>query len=250
MGQQTQLIYVIDEPGQLRDLIEYYLKQSGFSVIVFDNSQQCKQSIDYLHPIAIIIDTSSTLSDGFDFCKELKEDSNLQCIKVILLIDHLKQEDIDKVFKYGADDFIEKPFNLNELKVRLSKIITENDNQVETYSLINNHSRHTPNEFRKKQKEKTYKIRNMIINLNNYEITIHNKKISLSFCEFQLLVFLIKKTGTPCSREEIIKHDGGDKYIITDRAVDVRIAGIRKKLGGYGRMIKTIRSVGYVFVET
>jgi DNA-binding response OmpR family regulator len=251
MEQHKPLIFVIDEQSKLRDLIEYYLNRSDFSVLTFDSIQQLRQSIDYIHPNAIIINISTTENDGLIFCKQLKSDKSSEDIKIMMLTDSQNKKGIDRFFDFGADDFIEKPFHLNELYVRLSRLISLNSDQEKkaTY-FTDTASHHTPHYFRKKSKEKCYKIRNMTINLHNYEITIHNKKIALSFSEFQLLVFLIKKNGSPCSREEIIKQDGGDNFIITDRAVDVRIAGLRKKLGGYGKMIKTIRSIGYMFVET
>lgn len=250
MKPEAPLVYVIEESDKIAALIDFYLQQTGFNVLKFANLAHCRESIEYLHPNALIVDISTNGSEGLAFCKQIKSDPATEHIKIIVLIDQKQVIDMEKIFGFGADDFIEKPFNLNELKMRIVRLYPWHASHSAATGMEKSTQLLQRTPTRKRRDDQSYKIRNMTINLKNYEIAIHKKKVDLSFSEFQLLVYLVKNNGTPCSREEIIKQDGGDKYIITDRAVDVRIAGLRKKLGHYGKMIKTIRSVGYMFVET
>jgi DNA-binding response OmpR family regulator len=243
-------IYIVDNSLNIVELVTSFLMQNGFNVITFGSAEQCLQSLEYLKPDALIIDLSMIGTNGRDFCKLIKSNKELKSIHIIIISNCQEESSMLDAFNNGADDYLVKPFKLRELYIRLNRLLDHKDAiKNEHPNLLSEIAVPKPIIQTRKQRSQTIKVRDMNINLSNYEVSVNSKKLTLSYGEFQLLVLLVNKSGTPCSREEIIKNDGGQSYIITDRAVDVRIAGLRKKLGRYSRMIKTIRSVGYMFVE-
>ena len=140
-----------------------------------------------------------------------------------------EEENIVKGLETGADDYVNKPFNISILLARISAVLRRN-----TAENINNHD--------------TVDINGVKIIPRLREVTAGQQKITdLTFTEFQILHLLTTHPGWVFTRYQIIDKIRGDNYPVTDRSVDFQIVGLRKKLGDHGKLIETIRGVGYRF---
>ena len=165
---------------------------------------------------------------GIDVCRILKNDKDTSDVSIIMLTALGQEEDIVKGLETGADDYVTKPFSFSVLEARIQSVLRrgikdnlENDNIHNSGIAISSRKR---------------------------EVHIDGKKIEdLTFTEFQILHLLASHPGWVFTRYQIIDKIRGDNYPVTDRSVDFQIVGLRKKMGKKGKLINTIRGVGYRF---
>jgi len=143
-----------------------------------------------------------------------------------------KSEESDVVvgLEVGADDYITKPFSPKVLMARIRTALRRKTEVLSDDSTIIN-------------------IHNLVIDPGRYQVLKNGTPVDLTRTEFRLLHFLARRTGRVFSRFDIINGVKGDDAVVTDRTVDVQIAGLRKKLGTAGQLIETVRGVGYRFKE-
>ena len=140
-----------------------------------------------------------------------------------------EERDIVRGLEIGADDYISKPFSPKVVIARIEAIFRRLNFDLNNNSNVYNYS---PFE----------------IHFDKREIKINDKKINLTFSEFEILALLLKRPGWVFTRNMIIDSVHGLDHDVTDRSVDFQIVGLRKKLGKYGKVIKTVRNVGYRFL--
>jgi two-component system phosphate regulon response regulator PhoB len=129
----------------------------------------------------------------------------------------------------GADDYMTKPFSPRVLLARVKAILRRKAKQASDDAVI--------------------QIRELVIHPGRHEVLVGGKPIELTYTEFRLLHFLARKPGWAFTRSQIVDAVKGEDYPVTERSVDVQVAGLRKKLGTLGRYIETVRGVGYRFKE-
>jgi len=130
----------------------------------------------------------------------------------------------------GADDYITKPFGPRVLLARIRAVLRRQVKQA-------------------LEDPATIKIRELVIHPGRHEVLLRGQPLDLTFTEFRLLQFLARKPGWAFSRSQIVDAVKGEDYPVTERSVDVQVAGLRKKLGDLGSYIETVRGVGYRFRE-
>ena len=138
-----------------------------------------------------------------------------------------EESDIITGLELGADDYITKPFSPKVLTARIRRIL----------------QRHITRENEKSQ----VKIHELTIDPGRHEVMIKNKIVELTFTEFNILYTLAKRPGMVFTRYQIVDAIRGQDYLVTDRAIDVQIVSLRKKLGSIGKYIETVRGIGYKF---
>jgi two-component system alkaline phosphatase synthesis response regulator PhoP len=169
--------------------------------------------------------------DGLDVCREIKADSKTQSVSIIMLTAKGEESDIVIGLELGADDYIKKPFSPKVLLARIKAVLRRKKGVAVS------------------DPTKLIKIQNLTIHPGKHEVLVDDEKINLTATEFNLLTLLAGRPGWVFTRQQIIDNVRGDDVIITDRAVDVQIVGLRKKLGESGNFIETVRGVGYRFRE-
>jgi two-component system phosphate regulon response regulator PhoB len=132
----------------------------------------------------------------------------------------------------GADDYVTKPFSPKILTARIRAVLRrkESAEQPEEASAV-------------------IRIDELVIHPGRNEVLVCGKPVELTFTEFRVLHFLASRPGWVFTRYQIVNAVRGDDYAVTDRAVDVQIVGLRKKLGPCGKYIETVRGVGYRFKD-
>lgn len=217
----AKILIVEDEP-QINRLIELVLISDGFYNIkkAFDG-EEALDLIKSDKPDLILLDVMLPEIDGYTLCKQIKEDKYLKTVQVIMLTAKKMEEDILKGFESGAIDYISKPFSNKILLARINAHLN-NSNYPKT----------------------VYK--NLKIDDLKKVVTLNDIPIDLTKFEFEILKILVSSPTVVFSRSQLLNHLRGDNgFNVSERAIDVQILNLRRKLGNFGSNIETIRGIGY-----
>jgi two-component system phosphate regulon response regulator PhoB len=222
-------VLVVEDEKDIVDLIEYHLKQSGFSVIKALDGPSGLELARKEKPSLIILDLMLPEMDGKDICRALKSNPSTQSIPILMLT--AKTEEIDRLigFELGADDYVTKPFSPRELVLRVKAILRRKEVSPEG--------------------EKIIQIDDLSIDIDRHLVSVKKKPIPLTSTEFKLLVELTSNRGRVQTREHLLDKVWGYTYEGYARTVDTHIRRLREKLGSIGDYIETIRGMGYRFRE-
>lgn len=223
----ARILIVEDEP-QINRLIELVLISGGYYKIqkAFDGLGAL-EIIKKDKPDLILLDVMLPELDGFSLCKMIKSDSALKSIQIIMLTARKMEEDVLKGFENGAIDYISKPFSNNILLARI-KAHLENSGIKNT--------------------AKTYE--NIVLDNAKKTVKINDDRIDLTNFEFKLLDTFMSNIGIVFSRSQLLQYlRGDDGFEISERAIDVQIVNLRRKLSDFGDNIETVRGIGYKLRE-
>lgn len=226
----TERILVVDDEEDLLELIRYNLSKEGYQVQCVATGEVAIQVARTQLPDLILLDLLLPAVDGLGVCKILKGDRKTQHIPIMMVTAKTEEADVVSGLELGADDYITKPFSPRVLLARIRAVL------------------------RRKLKlsledPTSIKVREISIHPGRHEVLLEGKPVDLTFTEFRLLQFLARKPGWAFSRTQIVDAVKGEDYPVTERSVDVQVAGLRKKLGDLGHYIETVRGVGYRFKE-
>jgi two-component system phosphate regulon response regulator PhoB len=223
----TNSILIIEDEKDIIDLVEYHLKQSGFSVVRALDGISGLEQAKKTRPGLIILDLMLPGMDGKDICRALKSNPLTQSIPILMLT--AKSEELDRVigFELGADDYVTKPFSPRELVLRVKAILRRKEAPQEEAKVI--------------------RIEDLLIDAGRHHVSIKNRAVRLTSTEFKLLFELATKRGRVLTREILLDRVWGYTYEGYARTVDTHIRRLREKLGSTGDWIETVRGVGYRF---
>ncbi len=222
-------LLIVDDEKDISDLIVFNAEQLGYNAVAVATGEDALKKAREEKPDLIVLDIMLPGIDGADVCRILRSDEDTSEIPIVMLTAKGSEEDIVKGLELGADDYVTKPFSPKVLFARIKKILQRKEkNRTENDKI-------TYNEITVDQRKR--------------EVLVNGEKINLTFSEFETLLLLIKNRGWVFSRTEIVNNTKGEDYFVTERAVDVQIVGLRKKLGEAAKYIETVRGVGYRFIE-
>jgi two-component system phosphate regulon response regulator PhoB len=223
-------ILVVEDEGNILELIVYNLKKEGFHVTGVISGEDAIERTRNDYPDLILLDLMLPKLNGFEVCRILKNDPATHNIPIIMLTAKGEEHDIISGLELGSDDYIVKPFSPKVLIARIKAVLRRNTRDgVDETAVI--------------------RISDLTIHPGRHEVTISNEVVDLTFTEFKVLHFLASRPGWVFTRYQIVESVRGDNYPVTDRSVDVLIVGLRKKLDRFGHIIETVRGVGYRFRE-
>ena len=223
-------LFVVDDEEDIIELISYNMAKEGYKVSAATSGENVIGMVESLLPDLIILDLMLPHIGGLELCRLIKSNQRICHIPIIMLTAKTEESDIVIGLGVGADDYITKPFSPKVLVARVKALLRRTKEKLKGAPVV-------------------IKINDMIIDEGKFDVTIHGKSIGLTFTEFYILKILAARPGWVFSRYQIVDAIRGDDYPVTDRSVDVQIAGLRKKLGGYGKNIETVRGVGYRFKQ-
>jgi len=221
-------ILIIEDERDIADLLQFNLEQKQYSVSVARNGENGIEIAKNEKPDLVLLDLMLPGIHGLDVCRILKTKKGLEKTSIIMLTALGQEENIVKGLEAGADDYISKPFSFKILLARIKSVLRRGEHQ-------------------KTESEKLIIINNLKIIPRKREVSIEEKKLELTYTEFQILYLLASHPGWVFTRYQIIEKIRGNNSSVTDRSVDFQIVGLRKKIGESGRLIETIRGVGYRF---
>ena len=220
-------ILVVEDEQDIRNLLVFNLEKNDFNVQAVDNGEKALSLIRSNNFDLILLDLMIPGISGFDLTRILKNDDETSAVPIIMLTAKGEEHDIVKGLEIGAQDYITKPFSIKVLIARVNKIIQNKNESLKGKGII--------------------EFSDLSINIKSRDVIVEGKSINLTFTEFEILKLLASHSKWVYTRTEIIDQVRGDNYIVTDRTIDFQIVGLRKKLGSYGKCIKTVRGVGYRF---
>lgn len=230
----TEILIVEDEP-EIAELIQFHLDREGLPNRTVHSGRLAIDWIRKNPPDLLILDLMLPDVDGFEICRRLKADSETKNIPIIMVT--AKTEDAQVVIgiELGADDYVLKPFSPKVLIARIKSVLRRNN--LESSNAITDVERLHLAEGR------------LLIDRERHSVLADENQIKLTLTEFELLNFLAIRPGVVRTRDQIISAVHGRETVLSSRTVDVHVTSIRKKLGGLGKLIETVRGVGYRFSE-
>ena len=221
----SEKILIIEDEEPISELIKLTLESGGFSNIItaFDGETGLAAARAQL-PDLILLDLMLPGIDGLSVCRRLKHDDTTKNIPVIMLTAKSEESDIVVGLELGASDYIVKPFSRSILIARIRaqlRKFTESGNSDEI------------------------RYNELLINRELHLVRLGEEHLELTVTEFEILALFASHPGRVYTRNQIVSKIKGDDYPVTDRAIDVQIVNLRRKLGVFGANIETVRGVGY-----
>lgn len=216
-------LLIADDDPDILEMIEYNLSEDGHEIICANNGQEALNLAEKHNPELVMLDIMMPIFDGVEVCEKLRSNNQFQETLIVFLT--ARNEDFTQIACYesGGDDYIVKPVKPKVLVSRINAILRRRS----SYS----------------KKSRNIAIKDVIIDVENYNVKKRDIQITLAKKEFELLVLLASKPDKLFSRDEIFNKVWGVDQAIGDRTIDVHIRKLREKIGD--SYIKTVKGVGY-----
>jgi len=230
MKKQQFILIVEDEPA-IRDMLIFIFKKTTFHIIEAESVQIAQQKIADQVPDLILLDWMLPGRSGIDFIQQIRQDSHLKDIPIILLTARAEEDSKVRGLQVGADDYVTKPFSPRELLARVDSVIRRGP-------------LHTLNGMM------TFKA--LQLDTQQCLVTIAQQPLPLTSLEYRLLYFFMKHPNKVYTRDKLLTYLWGSGCDINERSVDSQIKRLRKQLApqGYDRYLKTVRGLGYQWQQT
>ena len=197
----------------------------GAAVGLHDVAELAREEADYSVELALV-DLRMPGMDGLDVCRAIRAESGTP---IVMLTAKGEERDVITGLDLGADDYITKPFSPRVLSARVKALLRRREAD-----------RHA-------DEEAALEIHELAIHPGRHEVRLAGKPLELTYTEFALLHFLARRPGWAYTRTQIVDAVKGEDYPVTERSVDVQVAGLRKKLGEHAGYVETVRGIGYRF---
>ena len=227
--QSPARILVVDDEEDLLELVRYNLSKEGYQVECVASGELALKAARRQPPDLIVLDLMLPAVDGLEVCRRLKAEGRTRDVPIVMLTAKSEESDMVAGLDRGADDYITKPFSPRVLSARVKALLRRRESQ------------------RQAELETTIDVHELSIHPGRHEVKLAGRPVELTYTEFALLQFLAKRPGWAFTRTQIVDAVKGEDYPVTERSVDVQVAGLRKKLGTHGSYIETVRGVGYRF---
>jgi len=226
----NERILVVDDEEDILELVKFNLSKEGYGVTCAATGEKAVETARAELPDLVVLDLMLPGMDGLEVAKFLKNDPETRNIPIVMLTAKGEESDVVTGLELGGDDYVTKPFSPKILLARVKAVLRRKVTETSDHSEV-------------------VKIRNLVIHPGRREVRVDGNVVDLTFTEFGILSYLVRRPGWVFTRSQIVDAVRGSDYFVTDRSVDVQIVGLRKKLGSMGQHIETVRGVGYRFRE-
>jgi DNA-binding response OmpR family regulator len=225
MSSKIKIVLAEDEPS-LAQIVKESLETRDFKVFLAQNGVEAYELYKAQKPEILVLDVMMPKKDGFTLAKEIREENNQ--IPIIFLTAKSQTKDVLEGFSHGGNDYLKKPFSMEELIVRIHSLLNRNTLKIN---------------------ESAINIGNYIFNYTKQTLTIHNEFVQLTHRESELLFLLTQKKNEISDRTFILKKLWGDDDFFNARSMDVFITKLRKKLKNDENIqIVNVRGYGYKLI--
>ena len=221
------LVMVIEDEKEIRDLVRYNLERAGFRVATAADGEDGLRQLFAARPDALVLDLMLPGMNGLEILREVRAEPMTQDLPVVVLT--ARGAEMDKLlgFEHGADDYMTKPFSPRELVARLQALLRR---------------------ARPVRADSATGVGDLQIDTGAREATYAGQRLALTPREFDLLAFLVRHPGRALSREELLRKVWGYDFVGETRTVDVHVRRLRAKLGAHDGLIETVLGAGYKLV--
>jgi len=220
------VIFVVEDEAKTQQLISETLKTEGFEVKCANSLFRARCEIDRIIPSLIILDRRLPDGDGADFCQQIRMAERTKDIPVLFLSAKGGLADRVTGLKMGGDDYLSKPFQLEELTARIEALLRRTKRDTE-------------------QASKVLQTKGIVLDLDKHECRVDGKVVRLWPKEFELLQTLMETPGRLLSRNFLSEKVWGFGYVDSSHTLDTTIQRLRKKLGKRKDQIETVKGYGY-----
>jgi DNA-binding response OmpR family regulator len=227
-------ILVVDDEKDIVELVAYNLGRNGFEALVAYDGNEAIDVARKVSPDLIILDLMLPGIEGTEVARRLKADSKTASIPIIMLTAKGEETDVVVGLTLGADDYVTKPFSMKVLLARVGTVLRRSELGAGSGSGEGGILKAGP----------------LVIDTLKHEVAIDNETVKLTLTEFKLLAALVTARGRVLTRDQLMDKAMGTDVFVTDRAIDVHITSIRKKLGSANWLVHTVRGVGYRLRES
>ena len=221
-------VLIVEDDKNIQSLLQMYLEKEGYAVTVADDGGQGLTKFRAIKPDLVLLDVMMPVMDGWTVCKMIRAEYQTPIIMLTA-----KSELDDKVagLRYGADDYITKPFEMKEVLARIEAVLRRTDRAVT------------------EQKARRLVFDKLIIDMDAFELSVDGKKIDTPPKEMELLFYLASSPNRVYTRNQLLDEVWGFDYFGDSRTVDVHVKRLREKLEGISNSwsLKTVWGVGYKF---
>ncbi|HTC64575.1 MAG TPA: response regulator [Candidatus Saccharimonadales bacterium] len=223
-------VLLIEDDRDIVELVRYNLEREGFQVAAAMDGASGLAQIRKTPPDILLLDLMLPKLSGLDICKEIRRDTTLNKLPILMLT--ARGEEADRVvgLEMGADDYVTKPFSPRELGARVKALLRRTEPVNEPRRVIES--------------------RGLSIDPSSYRVTRDTKPVTLSTLEFRLLYYLATRPNRVFSRDQLLDAVWGTERFVTPRSVDVYIRRLREKVendADQPAFLKTVRGAGYMF---
>lgn len=218
-------ILIIEDDDAIREVVRYTLESNGFKDVAEAADGEAGLNVALRErPSLILLDLMLPKMDGLEVCRRLKREETTRDIPVVMLTAKGEESDIVLGLELGAVDYITKPFSGKVLVARIRAHLRQAFEQE------------TADEIRRN---------GLTLKPSEHTARLNGKPLDLTFTEYGILRMLASRPGRVYTRDQIVSRVKGDDYPVTDRAIDVQMVNLRRKLGTWAINIETVRGIGY-----
>ena len=218
------MIWCVEDDASIRDIELYALISAGFDVKGFEDGPTFWEALKKEKPELILLDVMLPGMDGIELLTKMKRSSELNDIPVIMATAKGQEYDRIRGLDLGADDYIVKPFSMMEMVSRVKAVLRRSQPQ---------------------HISKLLKAGGLVVNLDEHTVVADGRRVQLTYKEFELLRLFLSHPGMVYTREQLFSQVWNLNYMGDSRTLDTHIRSLRQKLEGYGKLIETVRNVGY-----
>jgi DNA-binding response OmpR family regulator len=227
----TKTVLVVDDERDLVDLISYNLTRHGYRALSAMSGDDALDIASREHPNLILLDLMLPGIDGMEVARRLRADSRTASIPIIMLTARGEEIDVVVGLTVGADDYVTKPFSMKVLLARVQAVLRRDEAPPQADDAV-------------------VRVGPLVIDPSRHDATVAGQSIKLTLTEFRLLSAIVAGRGRVLSRNQLMDKAIGTGVFVTDRAIDVHITAIRRKLGEAQWLVHTVRGVGYRLQES
>lgn len=224
-------ILIVEDEDNIAELVAFNLQKNGYKTARAESAEAAFDLLKRENFSLILLDLMLPGMDGLDFCRAYRTDKSLPQAPVIMLTARSEDADVVSGLELGASDYVTKPFSPRVLLARVRAQLRDSagrEPQARSSSVL---------------------LHGIELDAEFHEVKVDGKRAELTANEFSILELFLRNPGKVYSRDAIITSVHGDGYPVTDRAVDVAIVNLRRKLGAKATLIETVRGVGYKFAR-
>lgn len=227
-------VLIVEDEADIQQLVSYNLIRSGFHVTCADSAEEAVEHLTREKFDCILLDIMLPGMSGFELCAAIRQSEGKLNTKtpIIMMTAKGEEEDVVTGLENGADDYITKPFSPKVMIARVKAVVRRIESEKIT---------------EKNKTESKIDIAGLSIDKGRHVVTLNGEQVHLTVTEFSILSLLAGKPGWVFTRQQIIDAVRGYDFMVTPRAIDVQIFGLRKRLGEAGQMVETVRGIGYRF---
>ena len=221
-------VLIVEDENSLLELLKFNFTKDGFKVDTAMDGETALEKILNKAPDLLVLDWMLPKLSGIELCRRIRKNKEIKNLPIIMLTARGEEDARLRGLETGADDYITKPFSVNELMARVKAVLRR---------------------IRPMFAEEVLSYKGIVVDLVSHSVNRDNETLHLGPTEFNLLVFFMENIGRVFSREQLLNHVWKDEAFVEPRTVDVHIRRLRKAINNDVKedYIRTVRSAGYSF---